>query len=117
MLKITTVRAAVAVALAGCSMAAYAIADAPRAVDIPAGDLRRALLDISEQFGADLVYRPEQVDGIHTRGAHGALTTEEAVTQLLEGTPLELRRDASGALLIAPEAAPRLRLVQSDAAS
>jgi outer membrane receptor protein involved in Fe transport len=104
MLKTMTVRATIAAILIGLSMSAYAIADSPKRVDIPAGELRQALLQVSEQFGTDLVYSPEQIHGIQTRGAHGELTTEQAVTKLLEGTPLELRTDASGAMLIAPPA-------------
>jgi iron complex outermembrane receptor protein len=84
------------------SAGAYAIADSPKRVDIPAGELSVALLKLSKQYGADLVYRPEQLHGLKTRGAHGSLTTEQAVTQLLQGTPLELRTDLSGAMLIAP---------------
>ncbi|MEJ0039602.1 MAG: TonB-dependent receptor [Gammaproteobacteria bacterium] len=100
MLKSMTVRATIAAILAGLSMSAYAIADSPKRVDIPAGELRQALLQASEQFGTDLVYSPEQIRGIQTRGAHGQLTTEQAVSKLLEGTPLELRTDPSGAMLI-----------------
>ena len=81
---------------------AYAIADAPKRVDIPAGELSVALLKLSKQYGADLVYRPEQVHGLMTRGAHGSLNAGQAVAQLLQGTPLELRTDLSGAILIAP---------------
>jgi iron complex outermembrane receptor protein len=84
------------------SAGAYALADTPKQVDIPAGELSVALLKLSKQYGADLVYRPEQVHGLKTHGAHGQLTTEQAVAQLLQGTPLELRSDPSGAMLIAP---------------
>jgi iron complex outermembrane receptor protein len=87
------------------STGAYAIADAPKLVDIPAGELSVALLKLSKQYGADLVYRPEQVHGFRTHGAHGSLTTEQAATRLLQGTPLELRTDSSGAMLIAPTTA------------
>lgn len=105
MLKTMIVRATTAAILASLSLSAQAIADERRLVDIPAGDLRQALLRVSEQFGTDLVYSPEQVQGIKTPGAHGRLTTEQAVTELLKGTPLELRTDPSGAMLIAPTAA------------
>ena len=107
MLKTMTVRATIAAVLAGLSMSAHAIADSPKRVDIPAGELRQALLQLSEQFGTDLVYSPEQIQGIQTRGAHGELTTEQAVTKLLEGTPLELRTDPSGAMLIVAPAAAK----------
>src|SRR5260370_42470164 len=75
--------------------------DAPKHVDIPAGELSQALLLLSQQYGADLVYRPEQVHGLKTHGANGEFTTEQAATRLLQGTPLELRGDSSGAILIA----------------
>jgi outer membrane receptor protein involved in Fe transport len=107
MLKTMTVRATIAAVLAGLSMSAYAIADAPQRVDISAGDLREALLEVSAQFGADLVYSPNLIQGLKTGGAHGQLTPEQAVTQLLEGTPLELRTDPSGAMLITPPAAAK----------
>src|SRR5258708_5676426 len=84
------------------SAGAYAIEDTLKQVDIPAGELSVALLKLSKQYGADLVYRPEQVYGLKTHGAHGSLTTEQAVTRLLQGTLLELRTDQSGAMLIAP---------------
>ena len=97
--KFSTTRTAVAAIIAGWSMSAHA--DAPKSVDVPAGDLRLGLLKISEQFGTDLVYMPAHVQGVRTGGAHGQLTTEQAVYRLLEGTTLELRTDPSGAMLIA----------------
>ncbi len=108
--KLMNVRHAVAAVLA-CSASAHVFADAAMAVNIPAGDLRQALLAVSEKYGTDLVYRPEQVRGVSTAGAHGDLTTEQAIFSLLQGTPLELRTDSSGAILIAqtpvqPEAEP-----------
>lgn len=117
MLNSMTVRATL-IAIAGAmSMAAHAMADTTKRVDIPAGDLRQALLEISKQYGADLVYRPEQVQGIRTRGAHGELTTEQAVIQLLEGTALELRTDSSGAMLIAPPPTTAPKEVRGEEAS
>lgn len=119
MLKTTSARATIAAILIGLSISAPAIADSPQAVDIPAGELRQALLRVSEQFGTDLVFSPEHVKGLKTGGAHGQLTIAQAVTRLLEGTPLELRTDSSGAMLIAPlpasasPAAPAKTTVQS----
>jgi iron complex outermembrane receptor protein len=102
MLNKVTFRATLITLCAMLSAGAYAIADAPKQVNIPAGELSVALLKLSKHYGAELVYRPEQVYGLKTRGAHGSLTTEQAVTQLLQGTLLELRTDSSGAMLIAP---------------
>jgi hypothetical protein len=97
-----TIRATLLALASTLSIAAHARADAPKHVDIPAGDLSQALLLLSQQYGADLVYRPEQVHGLKTHGANGEFTTEQAATRLLQGTPLELRVDSSGAILIAP---------------
>ena len=102
MLYKVTVRATLIALGTMLSVGAYAMADAPKRVDIPAGELSAALLKVSKQYGTELVYRPEQVRGLKTRGAHGQFTSEQAVTLLLQGTPLELRTDPSGAMLIAP---------------
>src|ERR1700679_3066504 len=69
-------------------------------IDIPAGDLGAALEYLSTRSGTGLVYRPDQVKGIKTRGVHGALSPGEAVTQLLAGTGLEVSTDSTGAMLI-----------------
>ncbi len=95
-----TVRTTVAALVACCAVSALAVADAPKQSDIPAGDLRQALLKLSEQLGTELVYRPEQVQGVRTAGAHGELTTEQAILRLLDGTSLILHTDPSGAMLI-----------------
>ncbi len=111
--KPMNVRTVIAAILA-CSASAHAAADEAMSVNIPAGDLRQALLAVSEKYGTDLVYRPEHIRGVSTSGAHGDLTTEQAIYSLLQGTPLELRTDSSGAILIAqaptqPEAQPSSR--------
>jgi hypothetical protein len=82
MLTTMTARTTIAAILIGLSMSAHAIADSPKRVDIPAGELRQALLQVSEQFGTDIVFSPGQVQGFKTQGAHGELTTEQAITKL-----------------------------------
>jgi iron complex outermembrane receptor protein len=83
-----------------CVVLCPALADSQR-IDIPAGDLSAALEYLSTRSGTGLVYRPDQVKGVKTRGVHGALSPEEAVKQLLEGTGLQVSRDSTGAMLIA----------------
>lgn len=94
-----------------CSaLCASALADTPKPIDVPAGALGAALELIAKQAGVELVFRPEQVRGLHTNGVTGTFSAQEAVKKLLEGTPLELRSDeATGAMMIgrdAPPAAP-----------
>ncbi len=103
MLVKTVMNRSVLIAVAcSLSLSAYAMADGVKhMVKIPAGDLAGALELLIKQSGADLVYRPEQVRGLRTRGASGDLSTEDALARLLEGTALTLSTDSSGAVLIA----------------
>jgi iron complex outermembrane recepter protein len=102
MLKSARVRSALIALVCSLSLSAQAWADgAKRAISIPSGDLGTALALLAKQAGADLVYRPEQVQGLKTRGVEGELSTEDAVKRLLEGTSLVLSVDSTGALLIA----------------
>ena len=105
MLKPTWVRSALAVCACSVSLVAHAYAVNPQPVDIPPGDLTSALESLARQSNVELVYRSEQLKGIQTRGVSGNLTPSQAVTKLLEGTPLGVRTDASGAILIGPSSA------------
>lgn len=107
MSKTVMTRAALVAFACSVSLSAHAIADeARRAIRIPSGDLAVALELLAKQSGSDLVYRPDQVEGLRTGGVEGELSTEEAVTRLLKGTPLTFSLDSSGAMLIALPAAP-----------
>lgn len=139
MLKTVMTRSALIAFACSISLSVYAIADGTkRAIDIPSGDLATALQLLAKQSGSDLVYRPDHVQGFATGGVSGDLSTEEAVTKLLKGTPLILSTDSTGAMLIAlptaggsneaPQASKstsersksfwsRLRLAPSDSAS
>lgn len=79
----------------------HARADERKQINVPAGDLVVALKALAQQSGIDLVYRSDQLEGLHTQGVAGAFSAHEAVTKLLEGTALTLRLDSSGAILIA----------------
>lgn len=99
-----TVMSRLGIIAAACMLwlSAHAIADETRrAIRIPSGDLAVALDLLAKQSGSDLVYRPDQVQGLRTDGVEGELTTEEAVNRLLQGTSLTLSMDATGAMLIA----------------
>jgi len=71
-------------------------------IDIPAGDLIPALELLSKQAVVDLVYEPRGLKSFRTQGVKGTYTPREATRLLLRGTPLELRTDPSGAMLIVP---------------
>ena len=102
MLKTVMTRSALIAFACAISLSAHAMADAAkRAINIPSGDLATALELLAKQAGADIVYRPEQVQGLKTRGAKGDLSPGEAAAKLLEGTSLSVSTDSTGAMLIA----------------
>jgi iron complex outermembrane recepter protein len=97
-----TLRSLVLIVACCLSSVSVALADAPqRPINIPAGDLNTALELLSKQSGTELVFRPEQVKGLKTKGVHGTLSVPEAIKKLLVGTGLELSTDSTGAMLIA----------------
>jgi iron complex outermembrane recepter protein len=115
MLKTLIMKTAFIAFLGTLSFAAHAMADTQR-FNVPAGELLQALEALARQADVDLVYQDEQVRGLRTRGVSGDLSPEDAFTKLLEGTPLQIRRDeASGAILITPTA-PRIAASVSEAA-
>jgi len=81
------------------SAAAVAIAQTPKSVSVPAGELVDALELLAKQCGVDIIYPGGQLKGLKTRGVNGTLEPTAAFKTLLEGTPLTLR-EAGGALLI-----------------
>jgi iron complex outermembrane receptor protein len=105
MLTSMSVRGALIAIACAISMSAHAIADTPKQIDIPAGELRSALLQLSKTFGVELLYQPGQLKDFRTKGVRGTYTPDAAIRILLKGTPLELRTDPSGAMLIAPHGA------------
>lgn len=85
----------------GAAAHTFAADATAKAIDIPAGDLTTALEALTTQTGTELVYRPEQVKGLQTKGLQGTYSAEDAISKLLEGTQLTLHIDPSGVFLIA----------------
>jgi hypothetical protein len=84
-----------------CMLPAYAWAQQQSAeIDIPAGSLVSGLDALARQTGVQFVYSADQLAGLCTHGAHGNLSTQQALTDLLAGTGYSARRDASGAMVI-----------------
>jgi iron complex outermembrane receptor protein len=114
MLKELMIRSTLIALVCSVSFAAYAMADTPRQVDVPAGSLIPALEALAKQEAVELLYQPEQLKSFHTRGVKGSYTPQDAVRLLLKGTPLELRTDPSGAMVIA---APDARTLSRSASA
>jgi len=68
--------------------------------DIPGGDLEAALNAYTAETGVALIVSDTAVKGVHTKGAHGNLSEDQALSDLLKGTGFITRRDPSGPLAI-----------------
>ncbi|MGE5502391.1 MAG: TonB-dependent receptor plug domain-containing protein, partial [Ignavibacteriales bacterium] len=84
-----------------------AMAQQARTFDVPAGDLAPALDAYIKQSGEQLIYRVADVRGMKTSGAHGALSADQALQQILAGTQLKMQRDPSGLIAVASIADPQ----------
>jgi iron complex outermembrane receptor protein len=102
MLKELMIRSTLIAFVCSVSFAAHAMADPAKPVDVPAGNLVPALEALAKQEAVELLYQPEQLKSFYTHGVKGSYTPQDAVRLLLKGTPLELRTDPSGAMVITP---------------
>ena len=102
MLKTLMIKGTLIAFVCSVSFSAHAVAQSPRPINVPAGELVTALETLSKQAAVELVYQPAQLKSFRTGGVKGTYTPEAAIQILLKGTPLELRTDPSGAMLIAP---------------
>jgi hypothetical protein len=108
-----TATALVTFACALC-LCAQALAEAPRVIAVPAGELSTALETVAQQAGVELLFQPEQMKGIHTNGVAGMLTAQQAAEALLAGTRFQLRTDpTNGAMMISAAAEPADSPLQS----
>ena len=68
--------------------------------NIPSGDLATALSSYTKQTGVDLMVSGNDVKGVHTPGARGNLTVDDALSRILTGTGFRMKRAPSGGLAI-----------------
>jgi len=73
-----------------------------RDINIPAGELQAALDQYAAQTGVQLLYLADDVKTLRTAGARGALTEEQALAALLQGSGLQVRRDGGAVLVFRP---------------
>ncbi|ULQ48008.1 TonB-dependent receptor [Flagellatimonas centrodinii] len=71
-----------------------------RSFDIPAQSLRSALIEYGQQSGHELLYTPEDVDGLSGNAVNGTLSREAALSELLRGTGLRYDYTPSGGVVI-----------------
>lgn len=77
-----------------------------RELHIPAGDLKTALDLYARQSGVQLLYKPDDVKGLSTRGVQGAMPQDQALAALLENSGLTVRRDTADAVVVFRDAPP-----------
>lgn len=102
----TILRTATLALLAASSVthAADATTLAPKSIEVPAGSLASALEMVAKQYGVNVIYTSSELRNLATAGVKGKLTAHQAVEKLLEGTPLTIKVDSSGAMMIAAPA-------------
>ena len=90
-MRMVVVAAAVSLSVVGLSAAQSSAASIRKPVNIQAQGLETALQLFSRESGLHVVYVSEDVSPRNTKGASGALTRDEALTQILGGTGLTYR--------------------------
>jgi iron complex outermembrane receptor protein len=78
---------------------------------IAPGDLGQALDTYIHQSGRQLIYRVDDVRGVHSPGAQGEMSADDALAALLSGTGFSSRTDPSGAVAIVRDDAPLSEVV------
>jgi transmembrane sensor len=74
--------------------------DFPKSIFLPPGDLSSALDAAIQQSSVQILYECDVLRGLKNSGASGRLTGQQAITKIIQGTPLTLRTDVSGVMLI-----------------
>ncbi len=103
-MNIRTLQSGTAMALC---LALFATAAAADSFNIPSGDLKGALDAYAAQTGLNLVFPDDAVKGIRSRGAQGALSTDDALSHILTGTGFSAYRRSTGAIGIVRQTGSR----------
>ena len=98
-------RLVVVVTVACYSLPAVCVADNAKAsirrfIDIPPEPLGVALQTLAKDRDLQIAYVSDEVESLHTSGASGELTIDEALTQLLRGTGLTFRHSGDNGISI-----------------
>jgi iron complex outermembrane recepter protein len=71
-------------------------------VHVPAQPLAQSLRDVAHQTGANILFAPDAVSGLHADALDGSMSALEAVGRLIAGTNLQVVLDGGGGLIIRP---------------
>jgi iron complex outermembrane receptor protein len=100
-MRTRTLKSVLAGGVCALALTSAAYAADGKDFNVPAGELSQALDLYIRQSGEQLIYRVADVRGMKSPGVSGALSSEEALARLLEGTSLTIRRDPSGLIAVA----------------
>ena len=105
-------RLSVVVAVACLTLVSLSVADESQAsirkhTDIPAQELGTALRSLAKDRGFQLVYLSDTVETLHTGGAVGEFTTDQALKKLLNGSGLDYEYVDENTVSIFPHATSR----------
>jgi iron complex outermembrane recepter protein len=124
LMRLSVLSAAICLSLVGLSVGEESRASIKKTTEILPQPLGVALRALARDRGFQLVYESAEVNPIRTRGARGALTSEEALTQLLSGTGFTYEFLDDNAVSIRPmdvklalEARDSFRLAQAPGAA
>src|ERR1700676_2577909 len=73
---------------------------------IASGDLGQALDAYVHLSGRQLVYRVDDVRGVHSPGVQGEMSADDALAALLSGTGFSSRTDSSGGVPLVRDHTP-----------
>ncbi|HWA31306.1 MAG TPA: TonB-dependent receptor, partial [Rhizomicrobium sp.] len=110
-----------AIFLGTVGAAAFAAIASAQDFSIPGGDLETALNRYMTQTGVSLTVSDNAIRGIHTNGASGNLSSDEALSRILAGTGFTPRRHADGTITVMPDRrsaidVPAMQLAQASPA-
>ncbi|HEY4319229.1 MAG TPA: TonB-dependent receptor [Herbaspirillum sp.] len=84
-----------------CALAVCVSANAQtHEMNIPGGDLKTALDMYASQAGIQLLYNVDDIKGLSTKGVHGAVSNEQALSSILGNSGLQVKRDGANAIII-----------------
>src|ERR1700726_2932458 len=102
LMRLSALVATLAFSLVGLSIADESHASIKMPTHIPPQPLGAALQTLAKDRGFQVVYESAEINPLHTKGATGDLTSEEALTQLLSGTGFTYRFYDDNAVSVLP---------------
>src|SRR5581483_9202743 len=77
-----------------------AAGEPPIRIDLAPGSLDQALVDLGQRTGLQILYAPELLEGLTTRGLHGLMTPTEALKRLLASSDISFEFTAPDAVAL-----------------